>query len=555
MTTGRALALALVLAVAAAAPTRAQTVADGPIAYTSSREWQVPFTWMPARPYGASVKMTDAGGSRPTRLARQASEAPAFSPTGDRLAVARQLRRLGPLQIVVASPDGRGARAITRPGGLWDSAPSWSPDGTRIVFVRQGVGLFIVSADGGAARRLTRNRVDQDPAWGPGGRIVFARPLANQWRLHTIAADGTGLTPLPGAGTHDEEPAWSPDGTRIAFAAESADRIDVYTMRADGTDRRRITSAGPDEANRQPAWSPDGTVIAYSAWGPFGNDHELMVVGADGGVTRRLTDNRGDDLEPAWRPMPASNTAAFQRRRGRPLSGRRPKPAGLKTWLRSRQTGNGSGCIAGPDGGFPWPAGPVVTFHSHESGVEVFHGGRLEVGARGFFCLYGFNRSARARIAVTGPDGDVIPLRTRRSNGGLIAYWVPQPRSEGDHHVTVRQGERVARTNVRVVPAERPHMTLVHRFFKSHVTQRLGRSVGILVTGLTPRRRFALDLYRPGGRRSTPRYFNSIPLRADGRGIRLYRLPTARRDPPGDYWVVLRIRRRQSLQEVFTVRR
>jgi hypothetical protein len=143
----------------------------------------------------------------------------------------------------------------------------------------------------------------------------------------------------------------------------------------------------------------------------------------------------------------------------------------------------------------------------------------------------------------------------RRFTDYLIAYWVPGPGSEGDYEIVARQGSRSARTNVRVVAAERPHMTLVHRFGKSHVTWRLGQRVGILVTGLPPRRRFALDLYRPTGPRSIPRYFNSIPLRADGRGLRLHRLPTSRSDPPGHYWVVLRMGRRQSLQEAFTVRR
>ena len=548
MTTRRTLALALVLAATAAAPARAQ---NGPIAYTSSPDWQVPFTWWPARPTDASVKVTDASGARPVQLTRRLSEAPAYSPNGDRLAYARLAR--GTQRIFVSSPNGGGARAITRPGALFDTTPAWSPDGTRIVFHRFGAGLFVASANGGPARRLTRSQADRDPAWGADGRIVFARPLANQWRLHAIAPDGTGLTPLPGAGTHDEEPSWSPDGTRIAFAAESVDRRDIYTMRADGTDRRRITTAGPDEANGQPAWSPDGTMLAYSAWGPFGNDHELMVIGADGGVARRLTDNRGDDLEPAWRRVSPAAATAIQRRR--PLSGRRPKPAGLKTWLSSTQTGNGSGCIAGPNRLFPWPGGQVVTFHSHESPYEVFHGGRLEVGARGFFCIYGFSRTRRVTVRVTGPGGDVTSLRAQPSNGGLIAYWVAQPGSEGVHHAGVQEGARVAETSVRVIPAEQAHMTLVHRFFESHVTERLGRSVGILITGLPPGTRFALDLYRLTGARLMPRYFSSVALRADRRGIRLYRLPTGRRDQPGDYWVVLRVGRRQSLQEAFTVRR
>ena len=159
------------------------------------------------------------------------------------------------------------------------------------------------------------------------------------------------------------------------------------------------------------------------------------------------------------------------------------------------------------------------------------------------------------RITLTGPGGDVTPLQMQRPRGYLIAYWVPQPGAEGDYQVTAQQGARVARTNVRVVPAERPYMSLVHRFSRSTFATRLGRPVGILVTGLAARERFSLDLYRPAKPLNFPRYFNSVALRADGRGSRVYRLGTSRGDPPGHYWVVLRVDRRQTLQEVFTVRR
>jgi WD40-like Beta Propeller Repeat len=188
--------------------------------------------------------------------------------------------------------------------------PSWSPDGTRIVFSVQSYAdphpeggnwdIYVANADGTDATRLTTEAVDHGPAWSPDGtQIAYVRGWDHQqiWVMNADGSDPHQLT--AGDGSHIR-PAWSPDGARIAFIGWDGTNSDVYVMNADGSDVRRLTNDAAAEDN--PSWSPDGRRIAFTSEGG-GRDPGVYTMSPDGqDVTELTRDPDPANLGIAWSP-------------------------------------------------------------------------------------------------------------------------------------------------------------------------------------------------------------------------------------------------------------
>jgi TolB protein len=166
-----------------------------------------------------------------------------------------------------------------------------------------------MTPDGIGLTRLTSEGGDDQAAWSPdGSEIAFNRYSNGSQDIYLIRADGSGLRKLTTDGA-SSSPAWSPDGERIAFAREASGNADIYLMNPDGTHVTRLT----DDPLREytPAWSPDGTRIAFVGYsqGPSGapSPTRLYVMNADGSALRAIGSEGA--AWPSW--SPGGTTIAF----------------------------------------------------------------------------------------------------------------------------------------------------------------------------------------------------------------------------------------------------
>jgi Tol biopolymer transport system component len=176
----------------------------------------------------------------------------------------------------------------------------WSPDGTRLAFVREGV-LYVSAASGKNARPVTGNVGALTPAWSPDGKRLAYSGNRN---IYTVAATGgrpLRLTTAPQPWSAAYAPAYSPDGKTIAFSkATDAFNSDIFVMTTAGKKVRRVTTTqGSDSSfgeEQWPTWSPDGTRLVYVS--NRDDNFELYSIGADGRHERRLTKTAADELFP-----------------------------------------------------------------------------------------------------------------------------------------------------------------------------------------------------------------------------------------------------------------
>jgi Tol biopolymer transport system component len=241
-----------------------------------------------ARPGGGLVVLTHSSLS---------DDEPAWSPDGRRLAFVRGEAGVGG-EIWVVDADGRHQHRLTPPPrGAADWSPSWSPDGRRIAFVRDwGIsGNFLIVADVGTGRaRIVASDVHEQAgravAWSPRGNVIA---LAGANGIQLFRLDGRVERSLDVSGT---DLAWSPDGNMLALTSSGG----ITVMDASGANQRQIGGSGAQE----PTWSPDGRRVAFALFvapSPYGLilPNQIATIALDG-TDERIVAERFGARDPAW---------------------------------------------------------------------------------------------------------------------------------------------------------------------------------------------------------------------------------------------------------------
>jgi Tol biopolymer transport system component len=176
------------------------------------------------------------------------------------------------------------------------SLPAWSPDSTRIAYVRFGE-IYVSDADGRNEKRLTRRAPGlhwpaNGPTWSPNGKTIAFSGTRDVLTVPATGGKILNLTKAQESWRGNVTPAYSPDGKTIAFSRSTdAFNSDIFLMSTDGKNMRRLTrtQGGHDVQGEEhgPAWSPDGRTLVFVS-NRDGN-LELYSIGRDGKNERRLT--------------------------------------------------------------------------------------------------------------------------------------------------------------------------------------------------------------------------------------------------------------------------
>ena len=241
---------------------------------------------------------------------------PVWSPDGSRIAF--QSRRNGKFDIFVMDASGSNLRQLTD-NIEHDYLPSWTSDGSQITFVSwrleegdedRANHIYIMNADGSGQRRL----LPQSPGtsatvqWSPDGTRMVRTQKRGDRDPDLFLADVKGLAirQLTDDAASNASPAFSPDGSQVAFYSDDGSVSRIEIIGTDGHGRRTVVGEGK---NYHPRWSPDGCWLVYSAIvdPESGEDIDVRAIRADGsGESLTLVTGPGRESEASWWPGPGT---------------------------------------------------------------------------------------------------------------------------------------------------------------------------------------------------------------------------------------------------------
>ena len=237
---------------------------------------------------------------KPIQLTKQGQDdanksSPALSPDGERVAFVSSVG-MGPNIYVMDIKDCKPEQLVSGYG-----CPDWSPDGRRIVCTHED-DIYIMDEDGGNLTRLTEIGGVHYPQWSPDGKsILFVYQVDQMAQEQMAVLDIKSRQIMEFAGTKSPRSPciWSSDGQRIAFVTyKSSSRPNIYVMDAGGGSVKQLTNSPNEDV--YPAWSPDGSKVAFSR--VDNGQADIYMMDADGNNVQQITDSPEAEMQLDWSP-------------------------------------------------------------------------------------------------------------------------------------------------------------------------------------------------------------------------------------------------------------
>lgn len=244
-----------------------------------------------------------------------------------------------PKQLFIANFDGTDLQQLTDNRSI-NMSPAWSPDGTKLTFTSfkdGGAEIYVYNMITRKTLRMTRSNSGNNSGanWAPDGKsIAFASSDMSSLKAAGGAAAFAGATAIftmssgggprqmlissPGGRRIDVEPAFSPDGSKIAWASDRFGNPHIFVRDLSTKTDTRITFAG--WYNSTPSWRADAKKLAFAGYDKEIDRYDLFIVNPDGRQLERLTLDQGDNERPTW--SPDGNFIAFQSNRAIKGSGK-----------------------------------------------------------------------------------------------------------------------------------------------------------------------------------------------------------------------------------------
>ncbi|MCD6335218.1 MAG: PD40 domain-containing protein [Candidatus Latescibacteria bacterium] len=244
-----------------------------------------------------------------------ANDYPIWSPDGERLAyLSNKGQDYWLTSLFVFSPVADKAEAEEVAVGAATSSVSWTPDGESLLFSRRSPAdrygahfcdLYRYNLESEKEKRLTHGLRARFPNCSPDGkRVVFVKNAGGTTNLAVMKSDGEEVRLLThyDDGTQVYQPKWSPDGHTVAFSISQGDEREVALIREDGTGFRYVVAS--DGTDRDPCWTPDGRKILFTSdvTGIF----NLYALELESGEIEQLTNVLGGAFSPAVSPKDGS---------------------------------------------------------------------------------------------------------------------------------------------------------------------------------------------------------------------------------------------------------